>query len=64
MLVEFSDDDYATWQTWGTIDTSEKVQDLSRGGSHKGGRAYRFTDSGNNSFRAQAFEIDYQVDAQ
>lgn len=64
VTVEKSDDDYATWQTLGTIDlTSDMDFHLARCGSFKGGRAYRLTHSDNAPFRAEAIEIDYSVES-
>ena len=64
VTVEYSDDDYRTWTTWGTIDLTQKVQGLTRGGSHKGRRAYRFTHTDNAPFRASAIDIEYVLDTE
>lgn len=61
VTLEKSDDDYQTWQTLGTFDLTQAKKNISRGGSHLDGRAYRLTHSYNGPFRAEALEFDYEV---
>ena len=60
VLLEKSDDDYATWQTLGTFDLTKVNQSIHRCGSYLGGRAYRLTHSANGAFSAGALEVTYQ----
>lgn len=63
VTLEKSDDDYVTWQTIGTFDTSTMQPTLKGAicGSHAGFRAYKLTHAGNSRFRAQALDIEYEV---
>lgn len=59
--LEYSDDDFATWTTWGTFDLTTMNPILYQGGAHQGGRAYRLTHSANTAFRAESLIFDYEV---
>jgi hypothetical protein len=61
VTLECSDDDYATWTTLGTFDMTSKDKRITRCGSHRGGRAYRLTDSDDEPFRGERLEIEYTV---
>lgn len=62
VTVEASDDDYASWFTLGTFDlTTTDGMRITRCGSYKGGRAYRFTHSYAGPCRGEAVEIDFRV---
>lgn len=64
VTVEYSDDDFQTWTTWGTVDLTSTRKELTRGGSHKGKRAYRLSNSDNVAVRLEAIEIEYDVGGQ
>ena len=53
--VEFSDDDYASFQTARTIDMTSKEKMLTRCGSWKGSRVVRLSHSGNTEVRLSEF---------
>jgi len=59
--VSYSDDDYASFSTARTIDTSAKRKELTRLGSTEFGRAWKFEHSANAAFEVDAFEIEYEV---
>lgn len=63
VTVEKSDDDYETWQTLGTFDLTSMKPEITRCGSHRGGRAYRLSHSYNGPWRAEALEIEYELAA-
>lgn len=61
VLVEYSDDDYATFNTWGTIDMSSigsMKYGLTRGGASVK-RAFRLTQSANTASRIEKLELEY-----
>jgi hypothetical protein len=53
VTVEVTDDDYNTYQTWGTLDLSKIRPYVNRGGSFRS-RAFRFTQTDSNSARWEA----------
>lgn len=60
-LFEYSDDDGATWVTWGSFDLTSMQPKLTRGGSFVGGRQFRMTNASAVAGRAQMLEIDLDV---
>jgi hypothetical protein len=61
LLIEYSDDDYATWKTWGTIDLSVQAEidrGLVGGGSGRR-RAFRLKHSANTPNRMEAVDVTY-----
>jgi hypothetical protein len=54
--LEVSDDDYQTWNTWGTFDESRMRPMLNRGGSARR-RAFRLTRTDSQPLRWEALEI-------
>ena len=57
--LSWSDDDYSTWSTPRPFQWRDGKFAVTRCGSHKGGRAYKITDSSNAPFRAEALGITY-----
>lgn len=60
VTVEFSDDDFESLVTLGTLDITGPQPRLYRGGSFRGGRAWRLTHNDTEDFRAEAIEIEYE----
>lgn len=62
VTVEYSDDDYGSWTTWGAVDMSS-MQSM-RYGIMQGGSAFRrdfrLTHSANTAFRSETLDIGYQ----
>ena len=59
--VAYSDDDGASFSTARNIDLSSATKELTRLGSHKNKRQYRFTHSANTPCRLQAYELTQKV---
>ena len=61
LTVSYSDDDYATYTTWGTVDLSASGQKkLTRGGSSRR-RAFVFTHSANTPMRLHRAEGNLRI---
>lgn len=58
--LDWSDDDYATYNTVRTLDLTLARSNTKAGGTFRR-RAYRIQHSANTPFRAEALEIDYQT---
>ena len=58
--LSYSDDDYQTFSTPRAFSVANGKVSLERLGSHRGGRAYKITDSSNAPFRASALKIRYR----
>ena len=62
--LEYTDDDYGSWVVHpDTFDLTNLSKKVFRLGSHKNGRAYRLTYTGNTGFRAQRPDIEYEIGA-
>lgn len=60
VAVDWSDDDYQTWKTARTLDLTAGRAYTKAGGVFRR-RAYRFQHTANAPFRAETFELDYQL---
>ena len=56
VTLSYTDDDYQTWKTWGTIDLSSSRKVARRLGSARR-RAFTLTHSANTPFRIEALEL-------
>lgn len=63
VTVDWSDDDYTTWRNSRTLDLTAGRAYTKAGGVFRR-RAYRFQHSTNAPFRAETFELDYQLKTQ
>lgn len=57
--LEISRDDYASFQTLGSFDLTQRRKRIVRGGLCRNHAIFRVTDSGNNAWRGQALIVDY-----
>lgn len=55
VTVEFSDDDYQTFSTYGTIDMTSAMKANFTGGSYQGARVVRLSGTGNAQYRMEKF---------
>lgn len=60
VVVDWTDDDYTTWNTSRTLDLTTSRTYTKAGGSFRR-RAFRLRHTANAPFRAESFELDYQV---
>jgi hypothetical protein len=60
VTVDWSDDDYTTWKTSRSLDLTAGRAYTKAGGVFRR-RAYRFAHTTNAPFRAETFELDYQL---
>lgn len=61
LAVSYSDDDQVTYSTARNIDLSSQNKELTRLGSHKYRRSWKFTHSANTDCRLQYFELERNI---
>lgn len=57
--ISASGDDYATFDTLGTIDLTSQLKRIQPGGRYESSAAFKIEDSGNQAWRGQALLVDW-----